>query len=199
MLPQGQNHDPSKEIAGPLWSYVVQRIQHGDQEAMAELYSAFGRGVRFLLARKLGPQDVEDQVHDTFIIVLHAIKTGQVRQPERLMSFVRTVVRRQIAEGIGTLVQARRDEADLDPEMVDTRANPEQGAIGRQQEALMRRVLRELCERDRQVLARFYLHEQSQEQICRDMNLSETQFRLLKSRAKARFAELGKRTLRRNK
>ena len=41
----------------------------------------------------------------------------------------------------------------------------------------------------------FYLREQSQEQICEEMKLTETQFRLLKSRAKARFGELGKKKL----
>jgi hypothetical protein len=38
------------------------------------------------------------------------------------------------------------------------------------------------------VLSRFYLFEQPQEQICAEMNLTATQFRLLKSRAKTRFA-----------
>ena len=37
--------------------------------------------------------------------------------------------------------------------------------------------------------------EESQDQICREMELTETQFRLLKSRAKARFGELGKKKL----
>jgi RNA polymerase sigma-70 factor (ECF subfamily) len=37
--------------------------------------------------------------------------------------------------------------------------------------------------------------EQSQDQICSEMALTETQFRLLKSRAKARFGELGKKKL----
>jgi hypothetical protein len=37
--------------------------------------------------------------------------------------------------------------------------------------------------------------EQPQQQICEEMNLTETQFRLLKSRAKARFGELGRRRL----
>jgi hypothetical protein len=37
--------------------------------------------------------------------------------------------------------------------------------------------------------------EQSQEQICSEMELSDTQFRLLKSRAKSRFGELGKKRL----
>ena len=42
---------------------------------------------------------------------------------------------------------------------------------------------------------RFYLYEQSQDQICAEMGLTETQFRLLKSRAKTRFAELSRKTL----
>jgi hypothetical protein len=42
------------------------------------------------------------------------------------------------------------------------------------------------------VLVRFYLEEQPAERICNDMKLTETQFRLIKSRAKARFGELGK-------
>jgi RNA polymerase sigma-70 factor, ECF subfamily len=59
----------------------------------------------------------------------------------------------------------------------------------------MRRVLESLSRRDREILIRFYLQEESQDQICRDMELTETQFRLLKSRAKARFGELGKKKL----
>jgi hypothetical protein len=43
------------------------------------------------------------------------------------------------------------------------------------------------------VLIRFYLDEQTPDVICRDMGLTETQFRLIKSRAKARFGGLGKR------
>ena len=41
-------------------------------------------------------------------------------------------------------------------------------------------------QRERDVLVRFYLNEQPAADICRDMELTETQFRLLKSRAKAR-------------
>ena len=47
-------------------------------------------------------------------------------------------------------------------------------------------------ERDREALTRFYLQKQSAETICAEMGLPTTQFRLLKSRAKARFAKLDK-------
>ena len=41
--------------------------------------------------------------------------------------------------------------------------------------------------------ASIYLQEQTAEEICRDLALTETQFRLIKSRAKARYGELGRR------
>ena len=55
------------------------------------------------------------------------------------------------------------------------------------------RVLRSLPKRDREVLIRFYLQEQLPEQICQELGITETQFRLIKSRAKSRYGELGKR------
>jgi len=164
---------------------------------MEELYRMFGRGIRYYLCRQLGHQELDDKVHDTFLIVVHAIRRGELREPDRLMGFVRTVVRRQVAAHIDEVVHSRRDEANLDVgvQVPDRRHNPEQSADFREKVELMRGVLMCLSERDREILTRFYLDEQSQEQICREMNLSETQFRLLKSRAKARFGEIGKRRL----
>lgn len=113
------------------------------------------------------------------------------------MGFVRTIVRRQVAAHIDRVVQSRRDQMDMDStsRVVDPKGNPEDAAISQQREDLIRRVLAQLADRDREILTRFYLREQSQEQICTEMVLSETQFRLLKSRAKARFGELGKKKL----
>jgi RNA polymerase sigma factor (sigma-70 family) len=161
------------------------------------LYRLFSKGIRFYLCRQLGPQELDDKVHDTFLIVVQAIRRGDLREPERLMGFVRTVVRRQVAAYIDEAVQVRREQADIElgAVVVDAKRNPEEKAIGKQNEDLMAQVLRSMSSRDRDILTRFYLHEQTQEQICADMDLSETQFRLLKSRAKARFGELGKRKL----
>ncbi len=59
----------------------------------------------------------------------------------------------------------------------------------------MEAVLKGLTARDREILTRFFLLVQSEDEICAEMGLMETQFRLLKSRAKARFAELGRKAL----
>ena len=62
---------------------------------LEELYRIFSRGVRYYLHRQLGPQEIDDKVHDTFLIVVQAIQRGELREPQRLMGFVRTVVRRR--------------------------------------------------------------------------------------------------------
>lgn len=179
------------------WADLVSRIRDGDPAGMEELYRLFSRGIRFYLCRQLGPQDLEDKVHDTFLIVVQAIRRGELRDPERLMGFVRTVVRRQVAAHIDCAVQNRKEQAELQCgySVSDIRNNPEQDAIAQQRREIMSRVLRSISRRDREILTRFYLLGESQERICSEMNLTETQFRLLKSRAKARFGELGKRKL----
>jgi RNA polymerase sigma-70 factor, ECF subfamily len=177
------------------WPELVKRIQLGDETGMEDLYHLFARGIRFYLCRQLGIQELDDKVHDTFLIVVQAIRRGDLREPERLMGFVRTVVRRQVAAHIDHVVHSRRDELHLDVgvRITDSRRNPEQNMAFQQKVDFMLEVLQQLSERDREILTRFYLHEESQEEICRNMNLTETQFRLLKSRAKARFGELGRR------
>jgi RNA polymerase sigma-70 factor (ECF subfamily) len=183
------------------WLTLVESIQRGERGGMEELYRVFSRGVRFYLCRQLGPQDLDDKVHDTFLIVVQAIRKGELREPERLMGFVRTVVRRQVAAQIDRSVQSRREQAELDSRAAvsDLRDTPEEAAILRQHEQVAETVLRSVSGRDREILTRFYLMEQTQQEICDEMSLSETQFRLLKSRAKARFGELGKKTLLRRK
>jgi RNA polymerase sigma-70 factor, ECF subfamily len=183
------------------WPALIARIQADDAGGMEELYHVFSRGVRFFLWRQLGKQDMEDTVHDTFLTVTEAIRRGEVREPDRLMGFVWTVVRRQLAAHIDRTVNARNQHAELDADfrMPDRAADPEWKAIVRQRQRLAHGLLNEVSGRDREVLIRFYLKEQPQDQICQDMQLTQTQFRLLKSRAKARLQSLGRKKLSRRR
>lgn len=188
--------DPER-VTPSEWADMVENIRAGDQDAMTQLYATFGRGVRYYLSRQLGAQEIDDKVHDTFLVVLGAIQRGELREPERLMGYVRTVVRRLVATHIDGLVEERRERMDLEDGFVvaDERVDPERDTLRRQKVEIMEEVLHTISRRDREILTRFYLYEQSQEQICREMGMNDTQFRLLKSRAKQRFAELGRRRL----
>jgi RNA polymerase sigma-70 factor (ECF subfamily) len=179
------------------WIQLVDRIRLSKTDGMEDLYQLFSKGIRFYLCRQLGLQELDDKVHDTFVVVVQAIRRGELREPSRLMGFVRTIVRRQVAAHIDKVVHTRRDQIDLDSSLrlADPEDNPEEKAIFSERTELINRVLGELSERDREILTRFYLHEESQDIICSEMGLTDTQFRLLKSRAKARFGELGRKKL----
>ena len=191
----GPDVQAAAKSADPLWSSLVERIRAGDPSAMEELYAVFAKGVRFYLWRQLGPQDLDDKVHDVFLIITQSIQKGELREPDRLMGYVRTIVRRQVAAHIDTAVQSRRNQVSIEPGMTvrDRGLDPERMAIDRQSLDLAIRLLSSLPVRDREVLIRFYLKEQTPERICSEMDLTDTQFRLIKSRAKARYGELGQR------
>ena len=174
------------------WPELVRRLRSGDRTAMEELYQVFSEGIRFYLWRQLGPQDLNDKVHDIFLIVTQSIQSGDLREPERLMGYVRTVVRRQVAGHIQIARQQRRNSNELDfgNTLPDNRANPEKRVIRRQYSDVAYRILSSMRQPEREILMRFYLQEQPAADICREMQLTETQFRLLKSRAKARLGKL---------
>jgi DNA-directed RNA polymerase specialized sigma24 family protein len=68
--------------------------------------------------------------------------------------------------------------------------NPEESMLQQERVVLMQRALQRLGNRQREILTRFYLQEQSKDQICADMGLSATQYRLLKNRAKTKVGKL---------
>ena len=177
------------------WDDLVAQIKAGEDAGMEQLYRIFCRGIRFYLHRHIRPEEVDDQVHDTFMIVVQAIQRGDLREPERLMGFVRTVVHRQVAGYIAKVVNTRRDDIEAGVPVVDQAQSPEQRVMTNERTALMKTALASLSAKDREILIRYYLKEESQEQICGEMSLTETQFRLTKSRAKAKFGVIGRKKL----
>jgi RNA polymerase sigma-70 factor (ECF subfamily) len=174
------------------WPDLVQRLRDGEQSAMEDLYRVFSGGIRFYLWRQLGSQDLTDRLHDLFLVVTESIRNGELREPERLMGYVHTVLRRQVAGHIHSRRVQRRNwfQLDFGTALLDRRPSAEHRVIRREYSELALRILSTMRQRERDVLVRFYLKEQPAADICREMELTETQFRLLKSRAKARLGKL---------
>jgi RNA polymerase sigma factor (sigma-70 family) len=182
------------------WAATVERIRAGDPAGEETLYRNLATGARLFLQRRLGTQDVDDRVHDLFVIVVETIRRGELREPERLMGFVRTVLNRQLSLEISRIVHTRQTSISLESAASLTTAEPtpEQQAAAHQKIALMRQILKKMSPREFEVLTRFYLRDHPPERIRKEMGLTETQFHLLKSRAKARLTALVQRKLARN-
>jgi RNA polymerase sigma factor (sigma-70 family) len=175
----------------------VEQIRRGDIAGQEALYAALSGGARLFLRRRTGREDVDDLVHDVFLTVTEAIQNGQLRQPERLMGFVRTILQRTASSHR----QPRRPTLPLDSQpdacLREPQPDPEESSIQQQKNEIMHQVLGELRPRERDILRRFYVDEEPETNIRREMKLTPTQFRLMKSRAKIRFTELVKRRLKR--
>src|SRR5207253_3561187 len=100
-----ENANQGEAPAFPSWSGLVERVRAAEPAAMEELYQIFAKGIRFYLWRQLGTQDLDDRVHDIFLIITQSIQRGELRDPDRLMGYVRTVARRQVAAQIENTVK----------------------------------------------------------------------------------------------
>ena len=149
-------------------------------------------GAVFEVSNTLGAGFLEKVYQRALVIVLGAIRRGELRDPHRLMGFVRTVARRQVAAHIRNAVFQRNrlvsERGVEQPAPFDE--SPEARTAHRERVAGVRKVLARLLPRDREIIERFYLDEQNAARICGEMHLTETQFRLYKSRAIARCFQL---------
>lgn len=173
---------------------LVRRIQESDPAAEAELVARFSEGLSFLLRRWTRDRTVaEDLFQETFRLALEKIRKGEVRDPERLAGFLRSLAKNLSIEHYRR--GARRDVREDELEAAAELSTPEAGQIGhllRQEKAvLVRQVLEELgSERDRQVLFRFYIAEEDKEQIRSDLGLTGPEFNLVLFRARRRYRDL---------
>ncbi len=176
---------------------LVRRVQMHEASGMLDLYEYIVSGLRPYLARQLRSQDYRDKIHNIFVDVVIAIQHGQLREPERLMGFARTIARRKVSCYIDAAASDRRNHVEIGSlfGLASPRATPEQEMVSQEQRELVRLALARLSEREAEILSRFYLQEQTEMQIRSEMYLTHTQYRLLKWRSKARFAELSRRQL----
>lgn len=173
------------------WVRLTQAIRAGDDASTTDLYALLTAPLRVRLSRVVSPDEVDDSLHEVVVIVLEAIQRDGLRDPQRLAGFVRTIAHRRTVAYIRRRMLRRRFVDD--PEAVASHdGSPEDGAARKERVEQLARVMRRLKARDREILDRFYFREQNAAQICREMCLTGTQFRLFKSRAIARCFDLAK-------
>jgi DNA-directed RNA polymerase specialized sigma subunit len=110
------------------------------------------------------------------------------------MGFARTIARRKVSLYIDAAASDRRNQVEIGSlfGLASPGATPEQEMASLERSELVRLILARLSEREAEILSRFYLQEQTEVQIRSEMDLTHTQYRLLKWRSKARFEQLSR-------
>jgi RNA polymerase sigma-70 factor (ECF subfamily) len=171
----------------------IERIARGDRAAEAEFIARYAIGVRALVRRHTRPGEpqVEDLVQDVLSNVLEKLRDGALRDPARLPAYVQNaVVFATTAE-----YRRRKRRGENATERVDevpaTETGPEDTVASARLARAIRQLLTEMTvARDRELLRRFYLEEQSKGEVCRILGIDGSHFHRVAHRARERFREL---------
>lgn len=173
---------------------LVERIRAGDRHAEEEFVQRYARGVSVIVRRTCSDRfAVDDLCQDALSTALQKIRDGALREPERLSGFVASLARnlaiqhgrRRIAHRTSTT------ETETAEAVQDGSDGPLQQLIRAEDAGMVRQVLDELpSARDREILLRYYIHEQDRDEICRTLGLTREHFARVLFRAKERFREL---------
>lgn len=128
--------------------------------------------------------DVDDIVQETLTRFVRAGRQSQIRNnAEEFGAFVNGVCRNVILE---YRRRVRREPlADPDIPVKDTGVRPDAEIFEMRQAIDL--GLAELAERDQTILRSLYLEGREKEDICREWNMTDAQFRVVLFRAKERF------------
>ena len=175
---------------------LVASVQRGDRAAETELVERYGRGVMILLrARTRDPQLAQDLYQDTFERVLEKVRSGDLRNPDALQSFVQHIAANMATEHYRKAQRrGELDTADPDDIVLESPVPlPEQVVMQEQRLAAVRAAISSLpTPRDRIILQRYFIEHHSRDAICEDLKLDVPHFRRVVHRAMQRLKTMFK-------
>jgi|SRR5580658_439545 RNA polymerase sigma-70 factor (ECF subfamily) len=183
---EGQAAPAASPPASDVAPQVLDPVSH-----LSAVYRDYP-GLRALILRRVrDPEVAADILQDAAVTTLEKLRNGEIAHPEKLGGYLYRVALNHLRN------HRRKDRTALSsPEGLDDLRQPEDDPdwqrVGRPEwAAAVRSVLEELPgERDRELLVRFYLHDEAKEQICEELRVSRENFNRVIFRARNRFREL---------
>ena len=169
----------------------VERLRAGDFRTQEHFVAYFSELIQLKLRSRLhSPQAIEDVRQETFTRVFVALRTGKLRQADRLGAFVNSMCNNVLLEHYRA---SSRDSSLEDEEQKDFPAVTVDviGAIAAHQTGeKIREILEEMSEKDRRLLREVFLEERDKDEVCRDFGVDRDYLRVLLHRAKQSFKSL---------
>src|ERR1700722_1093318 len=145
--PVAKTTDTKRVLAFSDWAVLQEGIRANNEAAVKQFYDVFNNGFRYLIKRRLGSSGLEDTVHDCVLAVITAVRRGSMREPERFVGFVHTIVKRHIANKISEKVSGRsEDDIESISPLRCPSPSPEATAIRAEAKIIARRALDSLSD-----------------------------------------------------
>lgn len=188
--------DTSKVVEADGLAGLVARVAAWDSTAEEELYARYRRGVAVILNQATsGHPAAPDLAQETFLIVFQKIRKGELREPEKLASFIWGVAHNLAIDYFRKRNNRGMDSVEEAEEIADDAPGPLDNLLSEELSAIARSIIDRLgSKRDREILFRFYVDEEEKESICADLGLTGLQFNLVLFRARKQYKKLYQKT-----
>ncbi|HUL14610.1 MAG TPA: sigma-70 family RNA polymerase sigma factor [Terriglobales bacterium] len=168
----------------------VRRLREGDPPTETHFVAYFSQLLAIKLrARYLAMDTVNDLRQETMIRVIRALRSeGGIRQPERLGAFVNSVCNNVLQEHYRASSRSQPLE-DSQLENSGKVLNLEGLLISEETSKNVRRVLKSLPQRDRDLIRAIFFEEKDKDDVCREFGVDRDYLRVLLHRAKDKFRQ----------
>jgi RNA polymerase sigma-70 factor, ECF subfamily len=167
----------------------VHRLTAGDPETEQHFVLYFSELILIKIRRLVRtPQALEDIRQETFLRVFRVLRQKGLTAPERLGAFVNGVCRNVMVEYFRSLAR----HPQLPEEAIEAPCGgpgPEAELVTEERKRIIRRVLADMPEKDRDILRMVFLEEHDKDDVCRIYNVDRNHLRVLLHRAKNRFRD----------
>ena len=173
-------HATSPDLAQSKEQRLVVRIREGDRAAEEELVNCYHRAVLLIATVRTRDRDLaKDLSQEILIAVLKALRSGQIRESDKLSAFIQGTARNVINNYLRS--RARHPESELGE--IDILADdPVEQMESSERQRLVREELAKLNTEDQQILLLSMVDGHSLAEVARRLRLSHDAVRARKSR-----------------
>jgi RNA polymerase sigma-70 factor (ECF subfamily) len=184
-LPKPLVFSSHRRVAGLFDETYLGALKERNADAQNQLVSCFSRAVlNKLRARLRSPELIQDAFQETFLRVLTYFGSGKtLDRPASLAGFVNATCQNVALELLRG--HTRHDQFPENfPEPIADGLDPERQLVTEERKGMVRRLLNQLSEKDRQLLKRVFLDEEDKDAVCRELNVDRGYLRVLLYRAR---------------
>ena len=172
---------------------IVEGIRDGNGDAETELVQRYSRGLRYLILKKTGDEELaSDLLQETFIIAIRKLREQTLENPQRQAGYLRGIAIR-----VAQNARRRRSKEPFlsDSDFLESIPDHDKRQFERVSAEETKAAVHELLDsmpvkRDRELLLRYYVYEEEKPEICRSLGLDSLHFNRVLYRAKNRFREI---------
>lgn len=153
----------------------------------------YGKGLLYVLRRNAGKVELaEDLWQETFRVAIEKLRKSELKEPARLAGYLKGIAANLLTADVRKNLRRRTTaQSDVLDGIADTSRDPLVEVSRDEVRVAVRKLLSELpVERDRQILLRYYVHDEDKRQICDELKLDSVHFNRVLFRAKQRFHDL---------